>query len=118
VIIDDRAQTAARTQARAAAASKRCAATSDPTSRRDEVTQPAGETAMSPIGLIVALIVVLLVAGAFLAVVRAILSLPPFASFAPYSNVIYALIVLLVVLICVSYFWGGFGETGPFLHYR
>jgi len=59
------------------------------------------------IGLLIWLIVVLLVAGAVLGVVRAILSTPPFAAFQPYGNVIYALIVLVIVLIVVGAFYGG-----------
>lgn len=59
------------------------------------------------IGLIIWLIVVLLVAGAILGVVRAVLATPLFRDFQPYTNVIYALLVLLVVLVIVSMFYGG-----------
>ena len=62
---------------------------------------------MSLIGLIVFLILALLVAGAFLAVVRAILATPPFAEFQPYAGVIYALVVLLVVLVIVGMIYNG-----------
>lgn len=55
------------------------------------------------ISLLITLIVVLLVAAAVLGVVKALLALPPFANLQPYANVIYALIVLLVILIAVSY---------------
>jgi len=64
------------------------------------------------IALVIWLIIVLLVAGAVLGVVRAILSTPPFASFAPYSNVIYALFVLLAVLVIVSLFYNGVPAWG------
>jgi hypothetical protein len=59
------------------------------------------------IGLIIWLIVVLLVAGAVLGVVRAVLATPLFAAVQPYGNVIYALIVLLLVLVIVQMFYGG-----------
>lgn len=53
--------------------------------------------------LIICLIIALVVAGAFMAVVRAVLALPGWAGFAPYGGVIYALIVLLVVLAVIDY---------------
>lgn len=59
------------------------------------------------IGLILWLICVLLIAGAVLGVVKALLACQPFASFQPYANVVYALIVLLIVLVCVSAFYAG-----------
>lgn len=59
------------------------------------------------IGLIIWLIVVLLVMAAVLGVVRAVLALPIFANLQPYTNVIYALIVLLMVLLAVEMFSGG-----------
>jgi hypothetical protein len=49
--------------------------------------------------LIIWLVVVLLVLAAFLGLIKAILSLPPFADLQPYTGVIYALIVFL----CVCY---------------
>jgi hypothetical protein len=58
------------------------------------------------IPLIICLIIALVVAGAVMGVVRAVLALPGSASFAPYGNVIYALIVLLVVLVIISYCFG------------
>lgn len=65
------------------------------------------------IALLLWLIVVVLVAGAVLGVVRAILATPPFESIAPYGGVIYALIVLLVVLVAVSLVYYGYGPIGP-----
>jgi len=58
------------------------------------------------IGFLIWLIVVLLVAGAVLAVVRAALATPLFGWLAPYAGLVYALIVLLVVLVCVEAFYG------------
>jgi hypothetical protein len=55
------------------------------------------------IDVVVCLIIALLVAAALLGVVNAVLSLPPFSGFAPYSRVIYALIVLLIVLLVIQY---------------
>jgi hypothetical protein len=68
---------------------------------------------MSPIALIIWLIIVLLIAGGVLGVVRAVLATPAFANLSPYTGVIYALIVLLVILVCVSLFTGywGWGPT-------
>ena len=67
------------------------------------------------IGLLIWLIVVLLVAGAILGVVRAVLATPVFSGMQPYANVVYALIVLLVVLIVVSMFYNGvIGWDMPF----
>ncbi len=59
------------------------------------------------IGLLIWLIVVLLIAGAVLAVVRAVLATPLFVSIQPYGNVVYALIVLVIVLIIVQLFYIG-----------
>jgi hypothetical protein len=59
------------------------------------------------IPLVVCLIIAIIVAAALLGVVRAVLALPGSATFAPYGNVIYALIVLLVVLVVVQYCFGG-----------
>ncbi len=59
------------------------------------------------IDLLICLIIALLIAGAVLAVIRALLSVPQFSGFAPYGNVIYALAVLLVVLCVVEYCFGG-----------
>lgn len=62
------------------------------------------------ISLLIWLILVLLVAGAVLGLVKAILALPLFANVQPYANVIYALVVLLVVLYVVDGFYhGGLG---------
>jgi predicted membrane channel-forming protein YqfA (hemolysin III family) len=58
------------------------------------------------IGLIVWLVCVLLVIAALLGLVRAVLNLPPFNAFQPYTAVIYALIVLLCVLVLVSSIYG------------
>jgi hypothetical protein len=61
------------------------------------------------IDLLIWLFIVLLVTGAFLALVRAILATPPFAEWQPYAAVLYALIVLIVVLVVVgAYSRGGF----------
>lgn len=76
---------------------------------------------MNLIELIIWLILVLLVAGAVLGVVRAVLSTPPFLNLQPYANVVYALIMLLVVLVIVSMFYSGtFGtfKTSPLLRLR
>jgi len=54
------------------------------------------------ISLVICLILALVVAAAVLFVVRAILSLPFFASVQPFANVIYALIVLLIVLVVIN----------------
>jgi hypothetical protein len=59
------------------------------------------------IWLIIWLVCALLVAGALLGVVRAVLATPPFANVQPYANVIYALVVLLIVLVLVSMFMNG-----------
>ncbi len=59
------------------------------------------------IGLLIWLIVVVLIAGAVLAVVRAVLATPLFASMQPYGHVVYALIVLVIVLIIVQMFYAG-----------
>jgi hypothetical protein len=61
---------------------------------------------MPLIPLIICLIIALVVAGAVMGVVRAVLALPNWAGFAPYGNVIYALIVLLVVLVVINYCFG------------
>ncbi len=55
------------------------------------------------ISLLITLIVVLIVAAGVLGVVAAILALPAFERVRPYANVVYALCVLLVILIAVSY---------------
>ena len=60
------------------------------------------------VDLIICLIIALLIAAAVLGVVRTLLALPGFAGFAPYGAVIYALVVLLIVLLVVSYCFGGF----------
>lgn len=67
------------------------------------------------IPLIIWLICVLLVAGAVLALVRAILALPFMADLAPYGGVIYALVVLLIVLVIVGGLTGNLslGPVGP-----
>ncbi len=67
------------------------------------------------IGLLIWLIVVLLIAAAVLGVVRALFALPPLASLAPYTGVIYALIVLVIVLIIADAILGGgrLGVLGP-----
>jgi len=59
------------------------------------------------ISLLICLIIALIVAAAVLMVVRALLALPGFAAFTPFGNVIYALVVLLIVLIVISYCFGG-----------
>jgi len=58
------------------------------------------------IDLIICLIIALIIAGAIMGVVRAILALPGWNSFAPYGGVIYALIVLLAVLVVINYCFG------------
>ncbi len=58
------------------------------------------------IGLLIWLIVVLLIAGAGLAVVRAALAVAG-PSIQPYGSVVYALIVLVIVLIIVQTFYAG-----------
>ncbi len=57
--------------------------------------------------MIIWLICALLVIAAVLGLVKAVLALEPFASFQPYANVIYALIVLLCVLLIVQGLNGG-----------
>jgi Mg2+/Co2+ transporter CorB len=59
------------------------------------------------ISLLIWLVCVLLIAGAVLGVVRAVLATPAAATFQPYAGVIYALVVLIVVLLIVSLFYGG-----------
>lgn len=66
------------------------------------------------IGLVICLIVALVIAGAMMGVVRAVLALPGSAGFAPYGGVIYALIVLLVVLIVINYCFGWPGHVIDF----
>jgi hypothetical protein len=58
------------------------------------------------IGLVICLIIALVIGGAVMGVVRAVLALPGWAGFAPYGGVIYALIVLLCVLMVISYCFG------------
>jgi hypothetical protein len=59
------------------------------------------------IELAIWIIVVVIVGIAVLGVVRAVLATPLFAGMQPYANVLYALIVLLIVLVCVAMFYGG-----------
>jgi hypothetical protein len=75
--------------------------------RRDVAHTPATE-GTTMIGLLIWLIVVVLLAGAVLAVVRAVLATPLFATVQPYANVVYALAVLLILVIAVQQFyaWG------------
>ena len=63
------------------------------------------------IDLLIWIVVVLIVAGAVLGVVRALLATPPFSGYQPYAGLIYALIVLIIVLICVSLFYSGPGTV-------
>lgn len=72
---------------------------------------------MISIGFIVWLIVVILIAAAVLGVVRAVLALPVFASLQPYVGVVYALIVLLIVLLCASMLYNG-GPGAPVLFHH
>lgn len=62
---------------------------------------------MNIIAFIIWLIVILLIGGAALAVVRSILGWPQFANLQPYTNTVYALIVLLFVLLFVSLLYNG-----------
>jgi len=62
-------------------------------------------------GLIIWLVLVLLVAAAVLGVVKAVLALKIMQPLAEYTGVVYALIVLLIVLMIVSAFYG----TGPLM---
>lgn len=64
------------------------------------------------IDLVICLIIALVVAAAVLGVVRALFALPPLANLAPYSGVIYALVLLLAVLLVIQYCFG----TGFSLH--
>lgn len=65
------------------------------------------------ISLLFFLIAAIVVAGAVLAVVRAVLDLPLFASLKPYANVVYALVVLLIILIIVSMISGQLPNGWP-----
>ena len=55
------------------------------------------------ISIVICLIIAIIVAAAFMGVVRAVLQLPAWGGLAPYGGVIYALIVLLVVLVVIQY---------------
>lgn len=68
------------------------------------------------ISLIIWLIVVLIIVAALLGVLRAVLALPGMAFLGPYSNLIYALVVLLVVLWIAQGFTAGtlYGCPGCF----
>lgn len=59
------------------------------------------------IELLICIIIAVIVAACVLGVVKAILALPPFVSLAPYGGVLYALVVLLVVLVAISYCYPG-----------
>jgi hypothetical protein len=59
------------------------------------------------IGLLIWVLCVLLIAGAFLALVRAIINTAGFAPYARWGGVLYAFVVLIVVLICISAIYGG-----------
>ncbi len=58
---------------------------------------------------------VLLIAGALLAVVRAVLALPVFSGLEPFAHLIYTLVVLLIVIVVVDAFYGSnaFGVPHP-----
>lgn len=56
--------------------------------------------------IIICLIVALLLSYGVLRVAQAILSLPRAATFAPYGDVIYALIVLLIILVIIDICFG------------
>jgi hypothetical protein len=62
---------------------------------------------MTLIGLLIWIIVVVIVGAAVLGVVRALLGTPLLAGLAPYGNLLEALIVLLIVLVALSLFYGG-----------
>lgn len=59
------------------------------------------------IGFLIWLVCVLLIVAAVLGLLRAVLALPPFSGLAPYTGVVYALVVLIVVLIIVDAIYGG-----------
>lgn len=59
------------------------------------------------LGFIITLIVIVIIAAALLAVLRALLALPAMGFLAPYSNLIFALVVLLIVLWAVQGFYTG-----------
>jgi hypothetical protein len=69
------------------------------------------------VGLIIWLIVVIIVGVLILAVAKSILAWPVFQPYQPYANTIYALIVLLIFLVCLSLFYNGypasFNLSGP-----
>jgi hypothetical protein len=66
------------------------------------------------IGLVICLIVALVIGGAVMGVVRAVLAMPGSSAIAPYGGVIYALIVLLMVLLVISYCFGYPGHVVDF----
>lgn len=57
--------------------------------------------------VLICLLIAIVIAAAFMALVRAILALPPFIDLAPYGGVIYALIVLIVVIAVINYCYPG-----------
>lgn len=59
------------------------------------------------ISLLIWIVVAIVICAAVLGVVRALLATPLFAGLAPYGGLIYALVVLILVLICVQLFYGG-----------
>ena len=65
------------------------------------------------ISLLIWFLVIVIVAAAVLAVVRAALALPIFAGLAPYTNLVYALVVLLIILAVVQMFYGSGPLTLP-----
>ena len=52
---------------------------------------------------LICLLIAIVLAAAFLAIVRAVLALPPMAGIAPYGGVFYAVAVLIVLLLVIKF---------------